>query len=107
MMKLLPGLLAMLYVPALLAGSATGRVAGIYLSNTSPAVLFDMTAAIEGTPRCNESRRFAIDTSKFGGSTSYQALLEAKRENYLIAVEGLNTCVADWKSEDVKTIHLK
>lgn len=100
-------MVGMLYMPALLAGTARGTVANVYVSNSSPAVLFDLNSGIEDTPRCNESGRFAIDTGKFGGTASFHALMEAKREKYTVSVQGLNTCVADWKSEDVKYIHLK
>lgn len=90
-----------------MAGSATGRIATIEITNHLPAILFTLDAEIQGTPRCNEYERFAVDLRKIAGDEVYEALLLARREGYVVRVEGLNTCAADWKSEDVKSITLQ
>ena len=86
------------------AGTATGKITTIEVADDSIAVLFMLSSALEDTPRCNEAKRFAINLRKPGGVASYMALLEAKRKEYVISIEGLNTCGNEWKSEDVKRI---
>lgn len=91
---------------ATVAGSATGKVATIFVADNSSAVLFTLSSQIENTPRCNEEQRFSLDLSKPGGMAAYMALLEAKRESYEVRVAGLNTCANEWKSEDIKSLIL-
>jgi len=87
-----------------LAGTASGNIASITVTNDSSVVLFSLTSPINKTPKCNEEGRFSIELRKPGGQTAYTAILEAKKQNYEVRVEGLNTC--QWKSEDVKSITL-
>lgn len=89
---------------AVLAGNSTGKIATIFVSDNSTAVLFTLTSPIVDTPRCNEGHRFSIDLRKPGGTAAYTAILEAKKNGYQITVEGLNTCANEWKSEDLKNI---
>lgn len=88
------------------AGNATGRVSSIHVADNSVVVLFSLSSEIEGSPRCNENRRFSIGINKPGGMAAYTALLEAKRQGYEVTVEGTNTCVNEWKTEDIKNILL-
>ena len=88
------------------AGTATGKIATIYVADNDTAVLFTLTSPIKNTPRCNEGERFSLNLRKPGGMAAYMALLEAKRQDYDVAVEGLNTCANEWKSEDIKNIEL-
>ena len=89
------------------AGEARGLVTSIQVADDSHAILFQLDGEIKGTPRCNESGRFALSLRKFGGMAGYMALLEAKREKYEVRVEGLNTCANHWKSEDVLDIQIR
>lgn len=107
MMRTLLLLTGLLGATHAMAGSATGRVATIEITNHLSAILFTLDTEIQGTPRCNEHDRFAIDLRKIAGDAAYEALLLARREGYVVRVEGLNTCAADWKSEDVKSITLQ
>lgn len=88
------------------AGNSTGKISSIYVADDSDAVLFALSSPIERTPRCNEAERFSINIRKPGGMAAYQAILEAKSQGYEVSVEGLNTCVNEWKSEDIKNIVL-
>ena len=87
-----------------LAGTATGKIASITVTNDSNVVLFSLTSTINKTPKCNEDGRFSISLRKPGGMTAYTAILEAKKQGYDVTVNGLNTC--DWRSENVKDITL-
>ena len=101
-------LILVLAFPAVaLAGSASGRVSRIYTANDSPVVLFAVEGGLHDTARCNESGRFAILTTKKGGSNVYRAILEAKVRGYTVVVTGLNTCSNDWKSEDVRNVEIR
>lgn len=100
-------LAGLVFSAGLTAGSASGRITQIEITNHSAAVLFKLDVAIDRTPRCNESGRFAIDLRKAAGDAAYQALLLARKEGYVVRVEGLNTCSADWKSEDVNFITME
>jgi hypothetical protein len=102
-MRLLP-ILLLCYSGTVAAGSATGRVAAITVSNDDYAILFQLDKPIEKTPRCNESQRFSLHLQKPSGMAAYMALLEAKKQGYTVLIEGLNNCSNEWKSEDVKTI---
>ena len=86
------------------AGQATGKVRSIELNTTIFAVLFQLDSTIQGTPRCNEKGQFSIDLRKPSGQQAYSLLLEAKREQYTVTVEGLNSCANEWKSEDTGRI---
>jgi hypothetical protein len=97
-------LLLLCYTGVASAGTATGRVAAITVSNDDHAVLFQLDKPINNTPRCNESQRFSVHLAKPGGMASYLALLAAKQQGYIVLIEGLNNCANEWKSEDVKSI---
>lgn len=87
-----------------LAGTATGKISTITVANDSSVVYFTLTSPINKTPKCNEEGRFSIELRKPGGKTVYTAILQAKKQDYEVTVDGLNTC--QWKSEDVKDITL-
>lgn len=87
-----------------LAGTATGKISTITVTNDSTVVLFTLTSSISKTPSCNEEGGFSIQLRKPGGMTAYTAILEAKKQGYEVKAEGLNICA--WKSEDVKDITL-
>jgi hypothetical protein len=87
-----------------LAGTSTGKISSITVTNDSSVVLFSLTSPINKTPKCNEEGRFSIQLRKPGGMTAYTAILEAKKQDYEVTVNGLNTC--DWRSENVKDITL-
>lgn len=106
MHKLIIGLAALIYSGAAIAGSATGKIATVLVADGAAAVLFTLTSELSDTPRCNEARRFSIDLRKPGGVAAYMAILEAKRQGYIVSVEGLNTCTNEWKSEDIKNVVL-
>lgn len=89
-----------------IAGNATGKISSIYVATDSNAVLFTLTSPIVRSPRCNERERFSINITKPGGLSAYNAILEAKSQGYTVTVEGLNTCISEWKSEDIKNIEL-
>ena len=97
-------LLLCCYTGTVFAGSAVGHITTITVANDNYAVLFQLDKPIDDTPRCNESRQFSIHLKKPGGPAAYTAILEAKRQDYTVRVEGLNNCSNEWKSEDVKTI---
>lgn len=98
--------LSLFFCSVAYAGTATGKISSVYIADDSVAVLFTLTSAINGTPRCNERERFSINIRKLGGMAAYSAILEAKSQGYEVTVEGLNTCANEWKSEDVKNIIL-
>lgn len=89
------------------AGSGSGRVTSIFIANDTSVVLFKLDGPLEDSPGCNKGERFAIQTAGQGGRNLYRAVLEAKAHDYTIAVKGLNTCVYEWKSEDVKNIEIR
>lgn len=88
------------------AGEATGTIASIEVSDSSPTVLFTLSSPIRDTPRCNEKEMFSISLKKVSGQAAYAALLEAKQREYETTVTGLNTCTNEWKVEDVKNIKI-
>lgn len=98
---------ALLYSGMAVCGSAKGQVSGIVVGNGLYAVMFTLTAKIDDTPKCNEAKRFAINMAKPGGMVAYMAILEAKKQGYDVTVRGLNTCVAEWRSEDIEDITLE
>ena len=67
-------------------------VGGIFLA---------LTGENEEPLRCNETNKFSILLTTHGGRATYTALLEAKRNKYLVRVEGTNGCKFFWKAEDV------
>jgi len=89
-----------------LSGDAVGKITNIFVADNSVYVLFKLNSEINDTPRCNEEKRFSISLRKPGGRATYTAILEAKREGYEVTVKGLNTCINEWKSEDIKNIML-
>ena len=104
-MKIFSFIVIAFLVPAnALAGTATGKISSITVTNDSSVVLFSLTSPINKTPKCNEEGRFSIQLRKPGGMTAYTAILEAKKQDYEVTVNGLNTC--DWRSENVKDITL-
>jgi hypothetical protein len=107
MAKIIFALVALLYVPAVFAGTASGTVESIQVASDSPAVRFKLDAPIEDTPRCNQTGWFAFDLRKETGKTMLEVLLVAKQNGFTVSVEGLNTCVSDWKSENVKNLVIK
>lgn len=106
MQKLISIIIVMALPVTAPAGTATGKIADIFVSDNDTAVLFTLTASIDDTPRCNEGKRFSLNLRKPGGMAAYTAILEAKRNEYIVSVEGLNTCANEWKSEDIKNIVL-
>ena len=106
MYKLIIVLITLSFSNSVLSGNATGKITSILVADNSFNVLFMLNSEIEDTPRCNEEKRFSISLRKPGGVAAYTAILEAKKENYEVSVEGLNTCVNEWKSEDIKNIKL-
>ena len=101
-------LIAVLVYPGFaLAGSATGKITSIFVANNSASVLFMLDSLINDTPNCNEAKRFSIDLRKPGGMAAYMAILEAKKYGFEVRTEGLNTCINEWNSEDIKFITLK
>lgn len=106
MYKLIIVLTALVFSNGAFSGNATGKITNIFVADNSFYVLFKLSSKINDTPRCNEEKRFSISLIKPGGIAAYTAILEAKREGYEVDVEGLNTCVNEWKSEDIKNIIL-
>jgi len=96
--------IALMVSSSTFAGTATGKISAITVTNDSTVVLFSLTSPINKTPKCNEDGRFSINLRKPGGMTAYAAILEAKKQSYDVTVNGLNTC--DWRSENVKDITL-
>jgi hypothetical protein len=106
MHKLLFVLAALFFSNPSLAGNASGKITSIFVADGTPSALFMLNTAISETPRCNEAKRFSINLAKPGGMATYMAILEAKKQGYEVSVEGLNTCVNEWRSEDIKNILL-
>ncbi|TVZ41830.1 hypothetical protein P886_1180 [Alteromonadaceae bacterium 2753L.S.0a.02] len=98
--------LGMLISQVAFCGVATGKIQSIEISDSNTAILFSMNTAIENTPRCNDKQMFSINLAKVGGEAAFTALLEAKLREYEVTVTGLNTCVNEWKAEDIKTIKI-
>jgi len=88
------------------AGTALGHITLIKVANDYYAVLFQLDKPITGSPHCNESQQFSIHLQKPGGMATYMAVLQAKREGYIL-VEGLNHCSYERKSEDVSSVVLQ
>lgn len=107
MSKFTVTVLLLLFSEIISAGEATGHVTSIYVADDSTVVLFRLDSPIKDTPRCNESDRLSLNLRKRGGMAAYMALLEAKKEKYVVSVEGLNRCANHWKSEDILNIQLK
>jgi len=106
MKKLLVIAITFLVTGNALAGNVTAKIASILVADDATAVLFTLTLPINGTPRCNEGERFSVDIRKPGGMAVFTAILEAKKQGYEVTVEGLNTCVNEWKSEDIMNVML-
>ncbi len=83
------------------AGDAAGFVSQISVGNDSAVALFNLTGENDEVPRCNETNKYSILLNTAGGQAAYQALLEAKRNKYIVRVEGTNGCKFFWKAEDV------
>jgi len=98
---------AIFYSGLAVCGSAKGQVSSITVADGLYAVLFALTSKIDDTPKCNEGQRFSINMAKPGGMVAYMAILEAKKQGYNVKVQGLNTCVAEWRSEDIENITLE
>lgn len=92
---------------AAIAGGASGQIQNIWLANDAYAVFFDLSEPMEGTPRCNETKRFAIDLRRPGGEAAYRGLLRAKENGWTVDVSGLNTCRVHYQSEDLKQLIIK
>jgi len=105
--KLILLLATLLFSISAFSGTSKGKITNIYVADNSFFVLFKLDSDIKDTPRCNEQKRFSISLGKPGGMAAYTAILEAKRNNYVVSVKGLNTCVNEWKSEDIKNIILE
>lgn len=93
-------------VQPLQAGTASGKISHLELSNNSNAVLFSAGTAIDKTPHCNTLGLFALDLTQAGGPAMYQLLLDAKRYGYFLSVTGLNICTVHLEAEAVKKITL-
>jgi hypothetical protein len=91
----------------LYAGTASGRITHIELSNNSNAVLFSTSSAIDKTPRCNTLGLFALDLTQTGGPAMYELLLDARQYGYVLTVTGLNICTVYLEAEAVKKIVLE
>lgn len=89
------------------AGTATGAIHEIHVANHVHTVAFSLNTPIKDTPRCNESNRFTFDLRKQGGDAMLQTLLVAKRDDFTVRVQGLNTCSLEWKAENVRDISIK
>lgn len=89
------------------AGDARGLVKHISVGNNSDVVLFNLTSKNDDIPRCNETGKYSVLLITAGGLAAYQALLEAKRNGYIVRVEGTNACKFHWKSEDVRNLTLE
>lgn len=107
MNKLILWLVLYLNIASAMAGTGSGQVVNIWITDDSFAVLFQLDGELKGSPRCNETGHFALNLRKPGGVAAYMALLEARREKYFVQAEGLNTCGNHWKSEDLLDLQIK
>ncbi len=89
------------------AGDAVGFVGKISVGNESNVALFNLSGDNDEPPRCNETGRYSILLSTSGGQAAYEALLEAKRNKYIVSVEGTNGCKFFWKAEDVLNLTIE
>lgn len=89
------------------AGDAIGFVKSIMVGNDSTVALFDLTGDNAEPPRCNETNKYSVLLSTAGGQATYQALLEAKRNKYVVSVEGTNGCKFFWKAEDTLNLSIE
>ncbi|MFK8015251.1 MAG: hypothetical protein AB8G17_07405 [Gammaproteobacteria bacterium] len=88
------------------AGDAAGTLGAVWASPTSTFVMFVVVDPSAEYHRCNESQRYSLDLRQPGGEATYQLLLLAKRENYTVAVEGLNTC-NPFKAENIRNLSIR
>ena len=89
------------------AGTVTGKIGTIRISNSLNTIAFDLTGPIKNTPNCNDLGMFSISMFKESGDIFHSAIMEAKKNNWTVSVTGLNTCVAHPKAEDVKYITIE
>ena len=89
-----------------LASIAVGKVHEIWASPTSNLVMFSIADLNSKVHRCNTTEKFSINLSLPGGRATYELLLLAKQNKYLVSVETLNTCNV-FDAENVKNISVK
>jgi len=105
MQQLLPAILLSLLASQGWAGDAVGKVGKIKASPTSHFVMFAVRDNAANYHRCNESGLYSIDLRGPGAQASYQLLLLAKQQQYVVRVTSLNTC-NPFDAENLRQIEL-
>ena len=106
-MKLYYLIIGLFFSSTCLAGEATGKVIDLRASNTSNSVVFAMSRPIEEPASCNEWQMFGIDIETPAGHAVFELVRLAFLHELDIEVHGLGTCIAHWRSEDVKDVAIK
>jgi len=106
-MKLFLFLASLILSSASLAGDAKGKVTDLRASNTSNSVIFTVSAEIEDPASCNKWQMFGINLGTSGGQAVFELVKYAFLNELEVEVNGLGTCVAHWRSEDVKDVAIR
>ncbi len=92
---------------ASLAGDARGKITDLQASNTSNSVIFAVSGDIEDSASCNKWKMFGINLRTPGGQAVFELVKYAFLNELEVEVNGLGTCVAHWRSEDVKDVAIR
>ncbi|PTQ90496.1 hypothetical protein [Agitococcus lubricus] len=105
MKKLLFILAALSSVSAYAGTSTGGTITGFspYSSGTVEILIFK-TSTLTGTPACNTTQRFAINSNNIRYSNTTAAVMTAYSANKIVQVKGLGTCNVWGNAEDVDVI---
>ena len=74
-----------------------------YSTGTAQIILFK-TNSLSGTPACNTTQRFAMNSTNPRFTNTVSAIMAAYAAGKPVQVKGLNTCAVWGNSEDVEHI---
>ena len=106
-MKFILLIIGLFISSACLAGNANGNITDLRASNTSDSVIFAVSGEIEDSANCNKGQMFAINLATSGGQAVFELVKYAFLNDLEVEINGLGTCVAHWRSEDVKDVALR
>ncbi len=106
-MKLYLIVICLFLSSASLAGNAKGKVTDLRASNTTNSVIFAVSGEIEDAASCNKWEMFGIKLDVSGGQAVFELIKYAFLNDLDVEVSGLGTCVAHWRSEDVKDVAIR
>jgi len=100
-------LIALMLSSVAMGGEAEGRITKLQILTNSKSVVFTIAGEIENPASCNKWQTFAVKLSTTTGQAIFEIIKQAFLKELVVAVKGLGTCTAHWRSEDVKYITVK